>query len=129
MIFVIGGLVTVGLTDIIYSPNGKNTTDIIPAPAYNLSSLPVKEFNYGSIMLGEIEEDEHTPTQILIGDVLIVCAQVFKESSLTNTCIGAKRDYAYACNCEASYGGEDEAGLQCAKGFDDVQAKEGSVDD
>jgi hypothetical protein len=29
-------------------------------------------------MLGEIEEgtDDHTPSQLLMGDVLIVCAQV-----------------------------------------------------
>ena len=75
MILVIGGLVTVGLTDILYSPNGKNSTEIQPLPEYNTTYHP--QFNYGSIMLGKTEDsDDHNPQSLLLGDVLIVCAQV-----------------------------------------------------
>ena len=77
MILVIGGLVTVGLTDILFTPNGKNSTQIQPTPEYNATYQ--SQFNYGSIMLGKMEEnsDDHNPQSILLGDVLIVCAQVF----------------------------------------------------
>jgi len=71
IVFVIGGLVTVGTTDIIYSDN-TNSTD---TNATTLLSRPYDNEFYGLIMLGA-EADEHTPTQILIGDILIVCAQV-----------------------------------------------------
>ena len=76
MILVIGGLVTVGLTDILYTPNGKNSTEIQPIPEYNTTYQP--EFNYGNIMLGNVEDssDDHDPQSLLLGDVLIVCAQV-----------------------------------------------------
>ena len=76
MILVIGGLVTVGLTDILYSPNGKNSTEIQPIPEYNATYQ--SHFNYGNIMLGKIEDssDDHNPQSLLLGDVLIVCAQV-----------------------------------------------------
>merc|ERR1712223_1715341 len=47
MILVIGGLVTVGLTDILYTPNGKNSTEIQPIPEYNTTYQP--EFNYGKV--------------------------------------------------------------------------------
>ena len=74
---MIGGLVTVGLTDILFTPNGKNSTEIQPIPEYN--STYQSQFNYGSIMLGKMEEnsDDHNPQSILLGDVIIVCAQVF----------------------------------------------------
>ena len=76
MILVIGGLVTVGLTDILYTPNGKNSTEIQPTPEYNATYQP--DFNYGNIMLGKVEDgsDDHDPQSLLLGDVLIVCAQV-----------------------------------------------------
>ena len=82
MILVIGGLVTVGLTDILFTPNGKNSTEIQPIPEYNATYQ--SQFNYGSIMLGKMEEssDDHNPQSILLGDVLIVCAQVFLLSSI-----------------------------------------------
>ena len=82
MIFVIGGLVTVGLTDILYTPHGKNSTATQPMPQYNTTYQP-SNFNYGSIMLGDIEEgtDDHSPSQLLMGDVLIVCAQVKLKNS------------------------------------------------
>lgn len=73
--FVIGGLVTVGTTDIIYSGNN-NSTDV------NGTSVMSRPFNkefYGPLMLGDTlggEADDHTSTQILIGDILIICAQV-----------------------------------------------------
>merc|ERR1712223_674679 len=35
MIFVIGGLVTVGVTDILYPPHGKNSTETTTLPQYN----------------------------------------------------------------------------------------------
>ena len=85
MIFVIGGLVTVGMTDILYPPHGKNSTTLQPTPQYNTTYGP-SNFNYGSIMLGEIEEgtDDHSPSQLLMGDVLIVCAQVKINTSKYN---------------------------------------------
>ena len=84
MILVIGGLVTVGLTDILFTPNGKNSTQIQPIPEYNATYQ--SQFNYGNIMLGKIEEssDDHNPQSILLGDVLIVCAQVFIASLLVD---------------------------------------------
>jgi len=82
MILVIGGLVTVGLTDILYTPNGKNSTEIQPIPEYNATYQP--EFNYGNIMLGKVEDgsDDHDPQSLLLGDVLIVCAQVIVASQM-----------------------------------------------
>merc|ERR1711899_493875 len=82
MILVIGGLVTVGLTDILYTPNGKNSTEIQPIPEYNTTYQP--EFNYGNIMLGKVEDgsDDHDPQSLLLGDVLIVCAQVIVASQM-----------------------------------------------
>jgi len=82
MILVIGGLVTVGLTDILFTPNGKNSTEIQPIPEYNATYQ--SPFNYGSIMLGKMEEgsDDHNPQSILLGDVLIVCAQVIVASQM-----------------------------------------------
>ena len=79
MIFVIGGLVTVGLTDILYTPHGKNSTAIQPTPENNTTYQP-SNYNNGNLMLGDIEEgtDDHSPSQLLMGDVLIVCAQVKK---------------------------------------------------
>ena len=82
MIFVIGGLVTVGLTDMIYLPNGKNATET-PSPSYN-TTLYDTGFNYGNIMLGKSAPDgnDHSGTEILLGDVLIVCAQVIVASQM-----------------------------------------------
>merc|ERR1712062_887130 len=82
MILVIVGLVTVGLTDILYTPNGKNSTEIQPIPEYNATYQP--EFNYGNIMLGKEEDgsDDHDPQSLLLGDVLIVCAQVIVASQM-----------------------------------------------
>ena len=76
MIFVIGGLVTVGTTDILY-PDHHNKTNVQPSPEFNVSSQ-FNEFNYGNLMLGSLGmgSDEHTPAQLLLGDIMIVCAQV-----------------------------------------------------
>ena len=76
MIFVIGGLVTVGTTDILY-PDHHNKTNVQPSPEFNVSSQ-VYGFNYGNLMLGSLSmgSDEHTPAQLLLGDIMIVCAQV-----------------------------------------------------
>ena len=98
MIFVIGGLVTVGLTDILYSDNGKNATYVIPPdPAYNTSLHEGhhihKNFYDGHLILGDDAttlvgvEDEHTPTELLMGDVIIVCAQVLLSCRSTVTFI------------------------------------------
>ena len=98
MIFVIGGLVTVGLTDILYSDNGKNATYVIPPdPAYNTSlhqgQYIHKNFYDGHLILGDDAttlvgvEDEHTPTELLMGDVIIVCAQVLLSCLSTVTFI------------------------------------------
>ena len=76
MIFVIGGLVTVGTTDILY-PDHHNKTNVQPSPEFNVSTQS-NEFNYGNLMLGSLGmgSDEHTPAQLLLGDIMIVCAQV-----------------------------------------------------
>ena len=76
MIFVIGGLVTVGTTDILY-PDHHNKTNVQPSPEFNVSTQS-NEFNYGNMMLGSLGmgSDEHTPAQLLLGDIMIVCAQV-----------------------------------------------------
>ena len=76
MIFVIGGLVTVGTTDILY-PDHHNKTNVQPSPEFNVSSQ-ANGFNYGNLMLGSLGmgSDEHTPAQLLLGDIMIVCAQV-----------------------------------------------------
>ena len=76
MIFVIGGLVTVGTTDILY-PANHNKTSVQPSPEFNVSSQ-ANGFNYGNLMLGSLGmgSDEHTPAQLLLGDIMIVCAQV-----------------------------------------------------
>jgi len=83
MIFVIGGLVTVGVTDIIYQPDGKNTTDNHLLPQYNTTFNPVN-YNYGGLILGKTQEgtDELKPSHILLGDILIICAQVLVASQM-----------------------------------------------
>jgi len=75
IIFVIGGLVTVGTTDIIYSPDKPDNGTSLNARPYN------KEF-YGPMMLGKVSEDKHSSQEILIGDILIVCAQIIVASQM-----------------------------------------------
>ena len=80
---MIGGLVTVGVTDIIYAPNhGKNATDNGTGPQFNSTHDYFNHELYGHLILGETDQvddgDKHTPTQLLMGDILIVCAQVGK---------------------------------------------------
>ena len=66
---------TVGTTDILY-PDHHNKTNVQPSPEFNVSQS--NEFNYGNLMLGSLGmgSDEHTPAQLLLGDIMIVCAQV-----------------------------------------------------
>jgi len=82
MIFVIGGLVTVGTTDILY-PDHHNKTNIQPSPEFKVSSQ-ANGFYYGNLMLGSlgVGSDEHTPAQLLLGDIMIVCAQVIVASQM-----------------------------------------------
>ena len=74
MFFVIGGLVTVGTTDMIYSPSNSTVPD-------NGTTHFNQDF-YGVMILGEKEpqpaDDDDTPSAsgTIIGDILIVCAQV-----------------------------------------------------
>lgn len=72
ILFVIGGLVTVGTTDIIYSGN-TNSTD---TNGTSLNTRPYNKEFYSPIMLGQVAEDNHSSSEILLGDILIVCAQV-----------------------------------------------------
>jgi len=77
--FVIGGLTTVGVCDLIYPKNNHNDTgkqleDI-------RSTFPKNDvhlFEGDDIWLHKRQfgEDDHSTSDILLGDILIICAQV-----------------------------------------------------
>lgn len=100
--FVICGLATVGICDMIYRNNsgGNNTTDgesewnpfqhltIIKESsfsAYDATAIFHNEYFGGSIRGLNVDvdpSDNKTSTSILIGDLLIVCAQVVVASQM-----------------------------------------------
>ena len=77
IVFVIIGLSIVGLCDIVFKPNVDPNTNSYA----NSSFSSIHEF-YG-VSKPRIEEpSNHTGNQQLIGDVLIVCAQVIVASQM-----------------------------------------------
>jgi len=78
ILFIIGGLVTVGTTDIIYSGTS-NSTDT--NATVGLTKRPFNHEFFGRLG-GAVSSDEHSPTEILIGDIMIVSAQVIVASQM-----------------------------------------------
>ena len=68
IIFVIAGLAIVGVSDIFFPPPPKNGTD--------LTSTPMFSKEYFGVFNNAKDDNNHTSHDQLIGDVLIVCAQV-----------------------------------------------------
>ena len=67
IIFVIAGLAVVGVSDILFPPAPKNGTGLASTPMFS------KEY-FG--VFNDAKDSNHTSNDQLIGDVLIVCAQV-----------------------------------------------------
>lgn len=74
ILFVIGGLVTVGVCDLIYI-----------TPSNSTSAFFNKEY-FGALIGGNttlhLSDSDHSSSDILLGDILIVCAQVIVASQM-----------------------------------------------
>jgi len=82
ILFVIGGLVTVGTTDILFPPPPKNGTDVNATSAIS-DPRYYRSFGGDRLIMGERavsaavdDDDAHSTTEIMIGDILIISAQV-----------------------------------------------------
>ena len=80
ILFVIGGLFTVGICDVLYSGGGggnhNSTTAVEKGPYFNAEYL-------GNIIRGEyVAEKNKSSSDILLGDILIVGAQVIVASQM-----------------------------------------------
>lgn len=78
MVLVIGGLVTVGLSDVIYTKDTNSTT---PNNTHHNLEQPVElwsvPYNAHKALVHRIYgEDYHPSSDIVLGDTLIVCSQV-----------------------------------------------------
>jgi len=75
MLFVIGGLVTVGTSDMV-TQKPCNNTEIS-----NSTSTPFQQFNYGWLSVHQSDCKNDT-TSIFVGDLLIFCSQVIVASQM-----------------------------------------------